>query len=125
MDVIVLHLFENDIAEQTPEQCMEKFSKMTNDIKRKFTDVKVIVSLGLPQRDEGIHRKISKLNVLLTEKLGDVNYVSLCDNENLFYRGNPSRGMPMDQTPMENIYQDREPGRSGPISNIRSTRHSG
>ena len=84
MDVIVLHLFENDIAEQIPEQCMEKLSKMTNDIKRKLTDVKVILSLGLPQWGEGINMKISKLNVLLTEKLGDVNYVSLCDNGNLF-----------------------------------------
>ena len=92
MDVIVLHLFENDIAEQTPEQCMEKLSKMTNDIKRKLTNVKVILSLGLPQSGEGINRKISKINVLLTEKRGDVNYVSLCDNGNLFYRGNSSSG---------------------------------
>ena len=38
---------------------------MANDIKEKFEKAKVIVSLGLPQTDEGINRKISKVNVLL------------------------------------------------------------
>ena len=77
MDAIVLHLLENDNAEHSPEQSMDKFSKMTNDIKQKFTDVKVILSLDIPQRNEGINRKISKLNFLLKEKLGDVNSVRL------------------------------------------------
>ena len=93
IDGMVLHLFENDIAEYTPEQCIDKLSKITDDIRQKFTDAKVIISMGLPQGDEGINRKISKLNFLLKEKWDGVNNVSLCDNGNLFYRGNPSRGM--------------------------------
>ena len=87
MDAIVLHLLENDIADHTPEDCTEKIAKMTNYIKQRFTNTKVIVSLGLPQRNAEINRKISKVNFLLKEKLGEADNVSLCDNGNLFFRG--------------------------------------
>ena len=93
MDAIVLHLFENNIAESTPEQWMDKLSKIIEGIIQKFIEAKIIISMGLPQGDGRINRKISKLNYLLKEKLEDANNISLCDNGNIFYRGNPSRGM--------------------------------
>ena len=93
MDAIVLHLFENDIAESTPEQWMDKLSKIIEDISQKFIEAKIIISMGLLQGDGRINMKISKLNYLLKEKLEDVNNISLCDNRNIFYRGNHSRGM--------------------------------
>ena len=92
-DVVVLHLFENDIGEETPENCTANLNKMCTDIKRKAKDTKVVVSMGLPSRDEGINRKIMKLNVLLQEQLADMEMVSLCDHGNLFYRGQPSNGI--------------------------------
>lgn len=93
VDAIVLHLFENDITEQTPEHCSERLHKLCVDIQRKSKDAKVIVSMGLPRREEAINRKIIKLNVLLQDKLGDMRNVSLCDNGNLFYRGQEARGV--------------------------------
>ena len=51
--------------------------------------------MGLPREGGGggaINRKISKLNVLLQDKLGDMGNVSLCDNSNLFYLGQQARG---------------------------------
>ena len=92
-DVVVLHLFENDIEHETPENCTAKVNKMCTDIKQKAKDTKVVVSMGLPRRDEGINRKIMKLNVLLQEQLADMEMVSLCNHGNLFYRGQPSNGI--------------------------------
>ena len=91
--MVVLHLFENDIEDETPENCTAKVNKMCTDIKRKAKDTKVVVSMGLPRRDEGINRKIMKLNVLLQKQLADMEMVSLCDHGNLFYRGQPSNGI--------------------------------
>ena len=93
LDAIVLHLFENDITEQTPEYCTEKLHKLCIDIQKKSKESKVIVSMGLPREGEAINRKISKLNVLLQDKLGDMGNFSLCDNSNLFYRGQQARGV--------------------------------
>ena len=90
VDAIVLHMFENDITEQTPEHCSEKLQKLCVDFQKKSKDSKVIVSMGLPRREEAINRKVSKLNVLLQEKLGDMKNVSLCDNSNLFLPGSTS-----------------------------------
>lgn len=92
-DAFVLHLLDNDITEETPEHCSEKLHQLCTAIKQKARNSKVIVSMGLPRRDEGTNRKITKLNVLLQEKLGDMENVHLCDNSNLFYRGYPSRGI--------------------------------
>lgn len=92
-DAFVLHLLENDITEETPEHCSEKLHQICSNIKQKVKDSKVVVSMGLPREDETINRKVIKLNVLLQEKLGDMEYVHLCDNSNLFYRGQPSRGI--------------------------------
>ena len=93
VDAFVLHLFENDITEETPEYCSEKLSKICADIQKKSNDAKIIVSMGLPRGEEIINRKISKLNVLLQDKLGDMKNVTLCDNGNLFYRGQQARGV--------------------------------
>ena len=49
--------------------------------------------MGLPLREEGINRKIMKLNVLLQEQLADMEMGSLCDQGNLFYREQPSYGI--------------------------------
>ena len=92
-DAVVLHLFENDMEKETPEDCAAKVHNICTDIKQKARNTKIVVSMGLPRREEGINRKVMKLNVLLQEKLADMESVSLCDNGNLFYRGQPSKGI--------------------------------
>ena len=91
-DAFVLHLLD-DITEETPELCSEKLHQLCAVIKQKAKGSKIIVSVGLPRRDEKTKRKISTLNVLLQEKLDVKENVHLCNNSNLFYRGYPSRGI--------------------------------
>ena len=92
-NVIALHLLENDISTQTPEQCAEKLNHVCAIIQKKMSDTKIIVSLGLPRSDENINRNVKKLNALIREKLEGNANVTLIENGNLFYRGNPSRGV--------------------------------
>ena len=49
--------------------------------------------MGIPCADEEINQKITKLNVLLQDKLEDINDVYLCRNSNLFYRCQQARGV--------------------------------
>ena len=90
-DAVVLHLLENDIEDETPENCAAKLQKLCKDIEQKAKTSKIVVSMGLPRREESINRKVMKLNVLLQEQLADMDKVSLCDNGNLFYRGQSSK----------------------------------
>lgn len=93
MGAVILHLIENDISEQAPEYCSERLLKLAEDCKSVFPNAKIILSLGLPRRDEVINQKICKLNVLLKEKTTNMDNISVCDNGNLYYRGRPSRGV--------------------------------
>ena len=97
LDVIVLHLFENDITEQILEYCTEKLHKLCIDIQKKSKESKVIVSMGLPREGEAINRKVSKLNVLLQDKFGDMGNVSL-----ISYAGDSKQKVFW--VKMENIY---------------------
>ena len=93
LNVIGFHLLENDISTQTPVQCAEKLYHVWAIIQKKMSDTKIIVSLGLPQSDANINRNVKKLNALIRGKLEGNANITLNDNGNLFYRGNPSRGV--------------------------------
>ena len=120
MDAFVLHHLKMILQKRHPKS--DKICKMANDIKEKFEEAQVIVSLGLPQTDEGINRKISKVNVLLKEKLEEEDSVSLCDSGNLFLEAVYREVCYMR---MENSCHDEEPEHSRLISNKRSTRRFG
>ena len=53
----------------------------------------MIVSLGLPCKDQKIYNKIEIANAMIKERLFGVPGVKLCDNSNLSYRGKPAHGM--------------------------------
>ena len=53
----------------------------------------VIVSLGLPCKDQKIYNEIEIANAMIKERLFGVPGVKLCDNSNLSYRGKPAHGM--------------------------------
>ena len=59
----------------------------------KVKDTKIIVSLGLPNVDMALNRKTEKVNILLKESLVKRKSVHICDNSNLFYRGDAQQGI--------------------------------
>ena len=92
-DVMILHPLCNEIEHKSPELCTEEVSTVIMDIQDKFKDMKIVLSLGLPRADKTLIRKIEKTNILLKEKIGAKANVYICDNANLFYRGQAQRGV--------------------------------
>ena len=52
--------------------------------------MEILLSLGLPRAGETLNKKV-KTNVLLKENMGNKDNVYICDNANLFYRGEAQR----------------------------------
>ena len=69
---IVDVLIENDITDETPKHCSEKVNNVCIDLQKKSKDSKVILSMGISRAWEANNQKISKLNVILQDKLGDL-----------------------------------------------------
>ena len=90
---MVLHPLGNEIKKKTPETCSQEVKDTVIAISDKFKNVKMIVSLGLPRSDASLNRKVEKINVLIKENINNRKNVYLCDNANLFYRGEAQRGV--------------------------------
>ena len=56
------------------------------------------MSLGLPRPDVNTNTKIEKTNIHIKERFAGPDHVFLCDNGNLFYRGEAQRGYKRIQT---------------------------
>ena len=84
-DVMILHPLCNEIEHKNSELCTEEVCTVIKDIRDKFKNSKILLSLGLPRADETLNRKVEKTNILLKEKLGAKENVHICDNANLFY----------------------------------------
>ena len=78
---------------KTPELCSEELTDLINVTISKYPKAKVVVSLGIPRNNEEFNRKVEKLNVLIKENLHNKSNVVICDNGNLFYRGQQSYGV--------------------------------
>ena len=103
LDVMVLHPLGNEIEKKTSEICSQDVEDTVVAISDKFKDVKMIVSLGLPRADASLNRKVEKTNILIKEKLSNRKNVYLCDNANLFYRGDAQRGVLNDGLNLTNM----------------------
>ena len=68
-DAIVLHSFCNDLADKSPEMCVNEMNGVLNTIDTKFPNTQVVVSLGLPRTNQEFNRKAEKANVLLKEEI--------------------------------------------------------
>ena len=75
----------------TPEACSDGIAEIVDIIASKFKDSKIFVSLRLPRLDVNTNTKIEKTNILIKERFAGQDHVFLCDNGNLFYRGEAQR----------------------------------
>ena len=73
---VILHTLCNDLQNQSPEACMEEMDNLINTINGNCPDMKVIISLGIPRKNEVFNRKVEKLNVLIKENLQSKNNVT-------------------------------------------------
>ena len=92
-DSFILHSLCNDVSRKSPEECSEQMKGILNIISKKYKEVKVIVSLGLPRSDNNLNCRIEKTNVLIKELTSEMENVYICDNSNLFYRGEAQKGI--------------------------------
>ena len=92
-DIMVLHPLCNEIEKKTQETCSQEVKDTLVAICDKFKEFKMIVSLGLSRIDASLNRKVEKTNTLIKENVSNRKNVYLCDNANLFYRGEAQRGV--------------------------------
>ena len=89
-DVIVLHSITNDIKSDTPSNCVDKMTNLVRVTSEKFPDSKIIISLPTPRSDDSTHNNNSQIiSAMLKEEYKDHSMISLCDNSNLAYKGEP------------------------------------
>ena len=92
-DCYLFHILCNDVKSQNEEYCVEGINRIVRKLQDKRPNAKIVLSLGIPRNSEALNRKIEKINVTLKEKLNGKTNVFICDNSNLFYRGQAYRGM--------------------------------
>ena len=92
-DAYILHTLCNEMANRPEDDCVDEVKEMVNVVKEKNDKAKVVLSLGLPRNNTKLNRKIERINNSIKESFAEDNNVEVCDNSNLFYRGNASRGV--------------------------------
>ena len=92
-DIFILHSLCNDVGGKSPEECSNQMKRIIESITKKYADVKVIISLGLPRQNRDLNRKIEKMNIIIKEMISELENVYLCDNSNLFYKGEAQKGI--------------------------------
>ena len=96
-DSIILHSLCNNVSLKSPEECSDQMKNILNFISKKYKEVKVIVSLGLPRSDNNLNCRIVLIkeltNVLIKELTSEMENIYICDNSNLFYRGEAQKGI--------------------------------
>lgn len=89
-DVLLLHSITNDIKLHSAETCVSKLTEVVNTAAHHYPRTKIIVSLPTPRSDKSSWNLNSQLiSVMLKEKYNDEAMITLCDNSNLSYKGEP------------------------------------
>ena len=92
-DAFILHSLCNETGIKTPDECSNYIKRIIDNITQKYSDTKIIISLGLPRSEASWNRCIEKTNILIKEKISHMNNVYICDNSSLFYRGDAQKGI--------------------------------
>ena len=89
-DAIVLHSITNDIKSNTPSNCVGKMTNLVKVTSEKFPGSKIIISLPTPRSDDSTHNNNAQIiSAMLKEEYKEHSMISLCDNSNLSYKGEP------------------------------------
>ena len=92
-DAFILHSLCNEVGVKSPEECTNHMKRILETVTNKNKKAKVIVSLGLPRKNKDLNRGIEKTNILIKEMTSEMRNVFICDNSNLFYRGEAQKGI--------------------------------
>ena len=92
-DGFILHSLCNETGIKTPAECSNYIKRIIDNITQKYSNTKIIISLGLPRSEASLNRCIEKTNILIKEKISHMKNVYTCDNSNLFYRGDAQKGI--------------------------------
>ncbi|CAC5411259.1 unnamed protein product [Mytilus coruscus] len=87
-NVIVLHSLTNELMNKTPNDCVDRMTRICDDIRSRFHNIKIVISLPTPRSDSEDHNSNGQLiTILMKTKFRGDDSVILCDNSNLAYKG--------------------------------------
>ena len=86
--VLVLHSLTNELKLKPPEDCVDEMIQIVNSAHEQYPSTHIIVSLPTPRNDSAqLNFNGQKISLSLKDKLRRDDYVTLCDNSNLAYKG--------------------------------------
>ncbi|CAG2253761.1 unnamed protein product [Mytilus edulis] len=87
-NVIVLHSLTNELMNKTPNDCVDRMTRICDDIRSRFNNIKIVISLPTPRSDSEDYNSDGQLiTILMKTKFRGDDSVILCDNSNLAYKG--------------------------------------
>ena len=87
-NVIALHSLTNELKNETPSTCVDRMAKICQDIRTRFKNTKIVLSLPTPRNDSDDYNSNGQLiTILLKSKYREDNSIILCDNSNMSYKG--------------------------------------
>lgn len=91
-ECIVLHVFTNDIRDNTVEDCVQKTEELINALLRHCLFAKIVLSLPfLTVQDNVLNKKIEECKISLQYKFLKDDNVTICINSNLCHGNVPIR----------------------------------
>lgn len=90
---VAYHILCNDIEKYETAVLTKNMEELVANTKSKFSNSKIMISLGLPRRDPEFNLIVNTTNITLQNLFCSDPSVEICDNSNLFYRGYPQRGI--------------------------------
>jgi len=97
-DIVVYQVTCNDIEKQAYSETLSKLDDLVNTRKNNFCakKSKVLISLPLPRKEKKLNDKAKVLSAMITSKFAGGDQVTVSDNSNLTYRGEPLEGIMYD-----------------------------
>ncbi|KAK3082442.1 hypothetical protein FSP39_019797 [Pinctada imbricata] len=91
-NVVLFQLLSNDVKKMSESKCVEDLENLVKLTKEKCRSARIIISLP-PNRGDSrsLNTKTDVVNAHVKSLFAEDNIVSICDNSNLSYRGEPNR----------------------------------
>ncbi|CAG2245288.1 unnamed protein product [Mytilus edulis] len=91
--VVVLHILTNDLKTKTPQNCACELFALISTIQEKWCEVKCIISLATPRKDDMMHHTNGQIvNALIKQNFYGRHYTELkkfqlIEHNNMYYEG--------------------------------------
>ena len=87
VNCVVIHQITNDVKQMDAASCPSEMIVQIRNIKRRFVQARVVVSLGTPRVD-GYQETTSQVNKKLCDALHEDTQIITCHHENLQHEEN-------------------------------------